>query len=56
MVECNKMKGKLSDSQLNNLKTAAKNLTLRMNSKMFNGNNLRLELLTTRQKTKLRNA
>ena len=56
MVECNKMKGKLSDSQLNNLKTAAKNLTLRMNIKMCNGSNLRLELLTTRQKTKLRNA
>ena len=27
MVECNKMKDNLSDSQLNNLKTAAKNLT-----------------------------
>ena len=33
------------------------NLTLRMNIKMFNGNDLPHELLlTTRQKTKLRNA
>ena len=32
-------------------------VTLRMNIKMFNGNNLPHELLlTTRQKTKLRNA
>ena len=42
------------------MKTAAKNqtgVTLRMNIKMFNGNNLPHELLlTTRQKTKLRNA
>ena len=51
---------KLSNSQLNKLKSAAKNqtgVTLRMNIKMFNGNNLPHELLlTTRQKTKLRNA
>ena len=46
--------------QLNKLKTAAKNktgVTLRMNIKMFNGNNLPHELLlTTRQKNNLRNA
>ena len=49
-----------TDSQLNKLKTAVKNLigtTLRMNVRMFNGNNLPHELLlTTRQTTKLRNA
>ena len=60
MVEYNKVNVKLSDSQLNKLKTAVKNqtgITLRMNIKMFNGNNLPHKLLlTTRQKTKLRNA
>ena len=59
MVEYNKVNIKLSDSQLNKLKSAAKNQTgvaLRMNIKIFNGNNLPHELsLTTRQKTKLRN-
>ena len=59
MVECNKVNVKLSNSQLNKLKSATKNQTgrtLRMNIKMFNGNNLLHELLlTTRQKTKLRN-
>ena len=59
MVEYSKINVKLSNSQLNNLKTAAKNqtgVTLRMNIKMFNGNNLPDELLlTTRQKPKLRN-
>ena len=44
----------------NKLKTDAKDqagVTLRMNIKMFNGNNLSHEwLLTTRQNTKLRNA
>ena len=57
MVEYNKVK--LSDSQLNKLKTAVKNqigVTLRMNIKMFNGNNLPHESLLTRQTTKLRNA
>ena len=48
---------KLSDSQLNKLKSATKNqtgVTWRMNTKMFNGNNLPHELLlTTRQETKL---
>ena len=47
---------KLSDSQLNKLKSAVKNqrrVTLIMNINMFNGNNLPHELLlTTRQKTK----
>ena len=60
MVEYNKVNAKLSDSQLIKLKSAAKNrqgLTLRMNTKMNNGKNLPHELLlTTRQKTKLRNA
>ena len=60
MVEYNKVNTKLSDSQLNNLKTTIKNqtgVTLTMNIKMFNGNNLSHELLlTTRQTTKLKNA
>ena len=41
---------KLSNSKLNKLKTAAKNqtgVTLRMNTKMINGNNLPHELLLT---------
>ena len=60
MVEYNKVNVKLSDTQLKKLKTAVKNktgTTLRISLKMFNGNNLPCELLlTTRQKTKLRNA
>ena len=60
MVKYNKINVKLSDSQFNKLKTAAKNktgATLGMNIKMFNWNNLPHELLlTTRKKTKLRNA
>ena len=60
MVEYSKVNVKLSNSQLNKLKTAAKNqtvVTLRLNIKMFNGYNLPHELLlTTRQKFKLRNA
>ena len=59
MLEYNKVNVKLSDLQLKKLKTAVKNqigITLRMNIKMFNGNNLPHKLLlTTRQKTKLRN-
>ena len=59
MVEYNKVNVKLSDSQLNKLKSAVKNRqgpTIRMNIKMFNGNKLPCELLlTTRQKTKRRN-
>ena len=59
MGKYNKVNVKLSDSQLNKLKPAAKNQTgvaLRMNIKTFNGNNLPHELsLTTIQTTKLRN-
>ena len=59
MVEYNTVNVKLSNSQLNKLKSAVKNkqeTTLRMNARMFNGNNLPHELLlTTRQTTKLRN-
>ena len=55
MVEYNKVNVKLSDTQLNKLKTEIKNktgTTLRMNLKMFDGNDLphELLLLTTRQK------
>ena len=60
MVEFNKASVKLSNNQLKELKTAVKNktgTTLKISSKMFNGNNLPHEsLLTTRHKTKLRNA
>ena len=60
MVEYSKVNVKLSDTQLKKLKTAVKNktgTTLRMSLKMFNGKDLPHELLlTTRQKTKLRNA
>ena len=59
MVEYSKVNVKLSDMQLKKLKTAVENktgTTLRMNLKMFNGNDLLHELLlTARQKTKLRN-
>ena len=54
------MNVKLSDTQLKKLKAAVKNKTgtiLRISFKKFNGNDLPHELLlTTRQKTKLRNA
>ena len=58
MVEYSKVNVKLSDTQLKKLKTAVKKKTaLRMSLKMFNGKDLPHELLlTTRQKTKLRNA
>ena len=60
MVEYNKVHVKLLDTQLKKLKNTVKNktgTTLRINLKMFDGNNLPHELLlTTRQKTKLRNA
>ena len=53
MVEYDKVNVKLSDSQLNKLKTAVKNqtgVTLRMNIEIFNGNSLPHDLLlTTRQ-------
>ena len=60
MVEYAKVNVKLSNAQLKKLKYAVSNntgTTLRINFKMFNGNNLPHELLlTTRQKTKIRNA
>ena len=60
MVKYSKVNVKLSYTQLEKLKTAVKNktgTTLRMSLKMFDGNDLPHELLlTTRQKTKLRNA
>ena len=55
MVEYSKVNVKLTDTQLKKLKTAVKNktwTTLRINFKMFNGNNLPHKLLLTRrQKT-----
>ena len=48
MVEYKTINAKLSDSQLNKLKSAVKNkqvTTLRMNAKMFSANNLPHELL-----------
>ena len=60
MVEYNKVNVKLSDTQLRKLKKAVKNktgTTLRISLKIFNGNHLPHELLlTTRKKTKVRNA
>ena len=60
MIEYNTVNVRLSNSQLNKLKSALKNkqgTTLRVNARMFNGNNLLYELLlTTRQTTKQRNA
>ena len=60
MVEFNAINAKLSNSQLNKLKNAVRNrqeTTLRMNARIFNGNNLPHELLlTTRQTTELRNS
>ena len=60
MVEYSKVSVKLTDTNLKKLKTAVKKktgTTLRMSLKMLDGNDLPHELLlTTRQKTKLRNA
>ena len=60
MVEYTKVNVKLSNTQLKKLKDAVKNdtgTTLRISSKMFNGNDLPHELLlTTRQKTKIKNS
>ena len=60
MIEYSKVNVKLPDSQITKLKDTVKDntgTTLRINLKMFNGNDLPHELLlTTRQKTKLRNA
>ena len=60
MVEYNKVNVKLSDLELKKLKTALKNqtgITLRVNIKTFEGNNLTQELLlTTRQTSCPKNA
>ena len=60
MVEYSKVKVKLTDTQLKKLKTAVKNktvTTLTMSLKMFDENYLPHDLLlTSKQKTKLRNA
>ena len=60
MVEYSKINVKLSHTQLKKIKTAVKNkigTILRMSLKIFNGKDLPHELLlTTRQKTNLRNA
>ena len=60
MVEYSKVNVKLSNIQIKKLKDAVKDnrrTTLRINLKMLHGNNLPHELLlTTRQKTKLKNA
>ena len=60
MVNYSKVNVKLTDTQLTKMKTAVKNKAgtiLRMSLKILDGNDLPHELLlTTRQKTKLRNA
>ena len=60
MVEYNTVNAKLSDSQLNKLKSAVKirqGTTLRMNTRMFSANNLPYEfLLTIKQTNNLGNA
>ena len=60
MTKYNKVNVKLSNTQLKKLKDAVKDntgMTLRINLKMLDGNDLPHELLlTTRQKTKVRNA
>ena len=60
MTKYNKVNVKLSNTQLKKLKDAVKDntgTTLRINLKMLDGNDLPHELLlTTRQKTKVRNA
>ena len=56
MVHYNKVNVKLSDSQLNKLKTAIKNqtgVTLRININMFNGSNLPHELINNKTKSKV---
>ena len=60
MIEYSKVNVKSSDKQLKKLKTSVENktgTTLRVSLKMLDGNDLPHKLLlTTRQKTKLRNA
>ena len=53
MVEYDTVNAKLSNSQLNRVQSAVKNeqgTTIRMNARMFNGNNLPHELLLTKDK------
>ena len=55
MVEYSKVNVKLSDMQLKELKTGVENktgTTLRINLKMFNGNDLPHELLLTAREKK----
>ena len=60
MIEYTKVNVKLSNTQIKKLKGAVKRntgTTLRISLKVFNDNNLPHELLlTTRQKTEIRNA
>ena len=60
MIEYDTINAKLSDSELNKLKSAVKNkqgTTLKMSARIFSANSLPHKLLlTTRQRTKLRNA
>ena len=60
MVKYTKVNVKLSNAQIKKVKNEVKSntgTTLRISLKMFNGNNLPHELLlTTREKTKIRNA
>ena len=59
MVAYSEVSVKFTDMQLKKLKTAVRNktgATLRMSLKMLDGNDLPQLLLTTRRKTKLRNA
>ena len=60
MVKYSQVNVRLTDTQLKKLKAAVKNktgTTLKMSLKMFDGNDPPHELLlTTRQKTKVRNA
>ena len=52
MVEYNTVNAKLSNSQLNKLKTSVKNkqgTTLRISARMFNGNSLPHELFLTQR-------
>ena len=52
MVEYNTVNAKLSESQVNKLKSVVKNkqgTTLRMNAKIFNGNNLPHKLFLTQR-------
>ena len=59
MVDYSKVNVRLSDSKLNRLRSAAINqtgATLRINIKIFNGNNLPHELLLTARQKEVRTA